>query len=224
MSYAFSDQQSKLSSLLGDSNTSTDDAFSLATRKKEINRGELQFAKDSHLYKNYATGTIAIGELSVPSDWLETFTFIVNNYVIKNDREVSVEDWERLYNYTGQPPYYYYWEFSGTRKIKFFGSVDGQTYYIYYYAKPTTELSGDSDVSVFPEEYREASVYYAAAELLQQQGKHEQSDKYRLIYANFVRKAMEDGEKHHISKNYAAPDLNIMGGSQTSDYQGQGIW
>lgn len=224
MSLAFSDQQSKLSSLVGDSNTGADDAFPLAQRKLEINRGELQFAKDTHLLKNYATSTVSSSEISVPSDWLETFTLIVNNYVVKDDREVSVQDYERFYNYSGQPPYYYYWEFSGTRKIKFFGDVNGQTYYLYYFSKPTTALSDDTDESLFPDEYREASVYYAAAELLQQQGKHEQSDKYRLVYANFVRSAKKDGESLFITKNYAQPDLNIIGGAQTTDYQGQGIW
>jgi len=224
MSYTFSDQQSKLSSLLGDSNTGSDDMFPLAQRKKEINRGELQFAKDSLLLKEYATGTVASAEISVPSDWLKTFVLIVNNQVITNDREISIKDYERYYNYSGTPPYYYFWEFSGTRKIKFIGSSTGQTYLLYYFRKPTTELSSDSDTSVFPEEYREASVYYAAAELLQQIGKHEQSNKYRQMYFEFVRKAMLDGEAHYLDKQYPVPDVNIIGGGSTTDVQGGGYF
>ncbi len=76
MSYAFSDQQSKLSSLLGDSNTSTDDMFPLAQRKKEINRGELQFALDARDLKEYATGTVSGMQIAVPADWFENFCLI----------------------------------------------------------------------------------------------------------------------------------------------------
>ena len=221
MSYLFSDQQSKLSTLLADSNTGTDDAFPLATRKKEINRGEVQFAKDTHILKEYATGTVSGNQIAIPSDWLETYTLIVGNYVIKDDREVSIQDYERLYNYGGNTPYYYYWEFSGTRYIKFFGTATGSTYYIYYFKKPTTELSSDSDTSLFPEEYREASVYYAAAELMQQMGKNSISDRFRQRYFEFVRKAQEDVEKHHMTKNYPHPDINEVGGF-TNDIQGIG--
>lgn len=221
MSYTFLNQQSKLSTLLADSNTGTDDAFPLANRKKELNRGELQFAKDSHILKEYATSTVSSGQIAVPSDWLETHTLIVGNYVIKNDREVSVQDWERYYNYGGNIPYYYFWEYSGTRYIKFFGSVNGLTYYIYYFKKPTTELSDDTDVSLFPEEYREASVYYAAAELLQQLGKNQMSDRFRQRYYEIVKKAEMDAEKHFMTKEYPNPDVNIVGG-MTNDVQGQG--
>lgn len=223
MSYLFSDQQNKLSGLLGDSNTSTDDAYPLAPRKKELNRGEMQFCKDSHSIKEYTTATIASNEISVPSDWLETFVLIINNRVITRDREISVKDWERFYNYGGSTPYYYFWEESGTRKIKLIGSVNGQTYKLYYFKKPVTELDLDADTSIIPEEYREAPVYYAAAELLQQLGKHQQSDKYRSIYQNFVRSAIKDAENHFMDKQYANPDLDIIG-EYGRDVQGGGWW
>lgn len=221
MSFDFSDQQDLLSVLLGDSNTGSDDAFPLAIRKKMINRGELHFAKDSKSLLNYATSTVSSGEITVPSDWLETFTLIVNNYTVKNDREVSISDYERYNGYSGQPPFYYYWQFSGTRKIKFFGDVNGQTYYIYYFAKPTTELSSDSDTSWAPEEYREASVYWAAFELLQQQGKNQIADRYFQKYTAFVQSAKSQIENQYITKIYATPDLNIIGPSNT-DIQGHG--
>lgn len=221
MSFTFSDQQALLSTLLGDSNTGSDDAFPSATRKKMINRGELQFAKDSKSLLNYATSTVSSGEISVPSDWLETFTLIVNNYTLKTDREVSVSDWERYQDYSGEPAFYYYWQFSGTRKIKFFGSVNGKTYYLYYFAKPTTELSGDSDTSWMPEEYREASVYWAAFELMQQQGKMTIADRYFQKYTGFVNSAKAQVENQFVTKYYATPDFNITN-SPATDRQGQG--
>ncbi len=221
MSYLFSDMQSKLSGLLGDSNTAVSDMFPLANRKKEINRGEMQFAKDTYLAKEYATGTISSAQIAMPSDWLETFVLIVNNYIITNDREVSIKDYDRYYNYTGNPPYYYYWEFSGIRYIKFFGASTGQTYKLYYFKKPSIELSSDSDVSIFSEEFREAPAYYAAAELLQQVGKQQTSDKYRQIYMNFVREAQKKSERTFIDKQYPVPDVNMVGGSST-DVEGGG--
>ena len=82
MSYAFSDQQSKLSSLLGDSNTDTDSMFPITQRKKEINRGEWQFAVDALDLKEYATSTVSSGQIALPSDWIQTHILIVNNIVI----------------------------------------------------------------------------------------------------------------------------------------------
>jgi len=221
MAYVFSDQLSKLSVLLGDSNTGSDDAWPLATRKKEINRGELAFARDSKSIKEYATGTVASGQIAMPSDWLETFSLIVGDRILGPDREISIRDYERYYNYSGTPPYYYYWEFSGTRYIKFFGSANGSTYKLYYFKRPTTELSSDSDTSIIPEEYREASVYYAAAELLQQAGKMQLANQYREVYVGYVRKAQMEAEKHYVDKQYANPDLNIIG-SADQDFQGGG--
>jgi hypothetical protein len=225
MSYTFNDQLNKLSSLLGDPNTSSDDMWPLAIRKKEINRGELAFAKDSHLLKEYATGTVASMEISVPSDWLETYILIIDNYIITNDREISLADWERYYNWNGDIPYYYFWEFSGTRKIKLLGNstnINGDTYYFYYFKKPTTELSDAADVSLFPEEYREASVYKAAAELLEQIAKTQLADRYRLAYQALVAQAIIEGEKHFIDKQYPRPDKGGDENSSSVDIEGKG--
>jgi len=223
MSYTFSDQQSKLSSLLGDPNTSSDDMFPLAQRKKEINRGELRFARDSKIYRNFATGTVSSKQLAVPSDWMETYMLIVNNKVITNDREVSLADWERYYDWAGEDPYYYFWEFSGSKLLKFLASngINSQTYNWYYFAKPTTELDLDADVSVFPEEYREASVYYAASELMKQIGKTELAVQYLAVYGAFVQNAMDDIAKDHIKKELARPDFGDVGADDDVDRQGQ---
>lgn len=221
MSYLFSDQQSKLSVLLSDSNTGTDDAFPLAIRKKELNRGELQFAKDSKCLVEYATGTISSNQIAIPSNWIETFALVVNEQIVSKDREISIMDYERYSTYAGSPPYYYYWVFSGTKYIKFFGDVNGQSYKLYYFKKPTTELSGDSDESLLDEEYREAPVFYAAAELLQQQAKNSISDKYRTIYQKLVRDAQKSTEDRIRTQHYPSPDFNIIGSSD-NDIQGQG--
>lgn len=222
MSYSFSDAQSKLSVLLQDSNTGSDDAWPLAIRKKELNRGELQFAKDTKIYRNKSTGTLdATNKLSVPSDWLETTCLIVNGYVLNRDREIAIQDYDRYKDYNGTYPLFYMTQESGTRYFVFLGSVTGVTYTLHYIAKPSTELSGDSDTSVFPEEFREASVYYAAAQLLQQVGKSEYADRYLAIYTRLVRDGQSQAEQMYMTRQTANPDTNYISAGD-SDIQGQG--
>jgi hypothetical protein len=148
----FVDQQTLLSVLLGDSNTSTDDAYPLTTRKLFLNRGELQFGKDTKLVRERVTGTISGTSLAVPSDWLETVELIVNSVSLGTNNEVSIQDYDRYYTSGSSYPYYYMSEESGSRYFKFFGSSNGQTYILYYIKKPTTALSSDSDESIFPDE------------------------------------------------------------------------
>lgn len=221
MSFAFSDQQTLLSTLLGDSNTGTDDQFPLTIRKKYINRGEWCFSKDTKFARELSSGTISGSSITVPSDFLEIYCLIVNSLVLTNDREVSVKDYERWVNYSGSVPLYYFSEESSTRYIKFFGSVSGLSYSLYYIKKPSTELSSDSDTSIFPEEYREASVYYAAATLLQQIGKNEIADRYLAVYQKYVNDAKNYAERLYVDKNYANPDTNSVGGFN-NDVQGVG--
>jgi len=222
MSYTFLDQQNKLSSLLGDPNTSEDDQWTLAVRKKELNRGELHFARDSKILTEYATGTIASKELDVPSDWIETYKLIIDDVMITNDREISLSEWERYYNWGGTKPFYYFWEFSGVKKMKFLAStaVNGATYLLYYFKKPTTELDADSDVSLFPEEYREASVYYCASQLLDQIGNTLLADRYRAVYNSFVDNATLDFEKKYVNRETPVPDF---GDNESTDVDRQGV-
>jgi hypothetical protein len=228
MSYAFSDMQSKLSSLLGDSNTGTDDQFPLASRKKEINRGEMQFCLDSHCVREKATGTISSAQIALPSDCLQIHVLIVNNYVVTKDREISIEDWERFYNYNGSIPIYYISEESGVRYMKLLGAPNGLAYSLYYFKKPSTELSVDSDTSILPEEFREGAVYYAASELLSQIGKNAIADIYYQRYLAIVREAMKYAEDLYMTKTYARPDTNLLMGSNDMvgggfDYS-YGVW
>lgn len=223
MAYTFLNIQDKLSTLLADSNVGSDDAFPTATRKMELNRAEMAFCKDSKSVLEYVTGTISGTSLAIPSDWLETQIMTINNQRLDQSREVSIQDYERYYNYSGTPPYYYYWEASGVRYIYFFGSTNGTTYKWWYFKKPTTDLSGDSDTSIVRNEYREALAYKAASELLQQQGKHAISDKYRAIYSQFVKEAQEQTERLYTTQIYPNPDINVIGG-QTGDIQGGGSW
>lgn len=222
MAYVFSDAQNKLSILLQDSNTGADDAWPLTIRKKELNRGELQFAKDSMCVRNKATGTLdATKKITLPTDFLEVVTIIVSNYNLDRDREISIQDYERWYNYAGAYPLYYFSEESGVRYIYFIGSVTGLAYSLYYISRPTTELSGDSDTSLLPEEFREGPVYYAASQLLQQVGKSEYADRYLAIYSRLVRDAQKYAESMYRSKRYAAPDTNYTDLGST-DVQGGG--
>lgn len=219
MSWTFGDSQDFLSQLLGDPNTSTDDQFPTNQRNREINNGELQFARDAKNLREYATGSISSSQIAVPSDWLGTYVLIIDDKVITNAREISLKDWDRYYNYTGTPPYYYYWEFSGTRYIKIIGS--GTTYKLYYWKRPTTALSSSTDVSLHPEEYRKASAYFAAAELMKQIGKHQESGLFHQSYQEYIIRANTDIGKTYVDKEYAVPDLGDDNQS-TTDRQGQG--
>lgn len=219
MSWTFGDSQDFLSQLLGDQNTSSDDMWPTNQRNRELNNGELQFARDAKNLREYATGTISGSQIEIPSDWIGTYNLIIDDKVITNAREISLFDWERYYNYTGTPPYYYYWEFSGTRYIKIIGS--GTTYKLYYWKKPTTALSNSTDVSIHPEEYRKAPVYFAAAELMKQIGKHQESSLFYQSYQEYVLRADTDIGKSYIRKEYATPDIGD-GESAATDRQGQG--
>lgn len=221
MSFTFLEQQDFLSSLLGDSNTGTDDQFPLAQRKKAINRGEWCFSKDTKFLREKSTGTVSGSSVTVPADFLEIYCLIVNGLVLTNEREISIKDYERWSNYSGSVPLYYFSEEGSVRYIKFLGSPNGTTYSLYYIKKPTTELSSDSDVSLFPEEFREASVYYAAYQLMMQIGKSQLSDRYFQIYQKYVRDAQDYAERLYVDKNYANPDVNSVGGF-TNDVQGVG--
>lgn len=222
MSFTFLDAQNKLSVLLQDSNTGTDDAWPLAIRKKELNRAEIQFAKDTKLIRNKAAGTLdSTKKLAVPSDWLETTCLIVNNYVLNRDRELAIQDYDRYYQYAGSYPFYYMTMESGVRYFVFVGAVDGVAYTLHYVAKPSTELDGDSDTSIIPEELREATQYYAAGQLMQQVGKSEYADRYLTIYTRFVSDGQKMAEQMYMSRQMANPDNNFIAASD-SDFQGQG--
>lgn len=226
MSYTFLNQQNKLSSLLGDSNTTSDDMFPIAVRQKEINRGEWQLAVDAKDLFGYATGTVSSLTIAVPSDWVDTHVLIVNNVVIDNDREIALQDWQRYYNWGGTDPYYYFWDSgSGTLNINLLGSnANGQTYKLFYFKKPTTELSADSDTSLHQEEFREASVYYAASELMRQIGKAQQAMEYRQVYESFVARADAWARKKYIKKEYARPDFGPFYDFNQTDTQGKSYY
>lgn len=222
MSYTFSDAQTQLSILLQDSNTGTDDAWPLAIRKKQLNRGEMQFAKDTKFLRNKATGTLdSTKKLAIPSDWIETKVLIVNNCVVNSNREIAIQDYDRYKDYSGAYPYYYMTMESGVRYFVFIGAVDGLAYTMHYISKPSTELSGDSDTSSFPEEYREAPVYYCAGQLMQQVGKSEYADRYFNMYQRMVRDAQMQAETLYMDRQYANPDMNLIVTDQ--DTQGYGF-
>lgn len=222
MSFTFLDQQNKLSVLLGDSNSGTDDAFPQAIRFSELNRGELQFCKDSKLIRNKASGTLtSTNKLAIPADFLEVVALIVNNYVLNKDREISIADYDRFYQTASTYPVYYISQESGVRYFNFLGTVDGVAYTLHYIAKPTATLSGNTDESVIPDEFREASPYFAASQLLQQIGKSAQSDRYLAIYAKLVRDAQMQAESLYMTKQYANPDCNLVDAG-TTDQQGVG--
>lgn len=219
MAYTFNDQLNFLSTCLGDPNVSGDDMWPTAQRITEINNGELQFARDAKNLREYATGTVTGSQIAVPSDWLGTYVLIIDDKVISNAREIALQDWERYSNYAGAPPYYYFWEFSGTRYIKLIGSAT--TYKWYYFKRPTIALSLTTDVSIHPEEYRKASVYFAASELLKQIGKHQEAAIMNNEYSEYVMRAQGDVGKSFINKEYAQPDFG-EGNISTTDIQGQG--
>lgn len=229
MAYTFGDQLNFLSTLLADSNVDTSSMWPTAQRKTEINHAEKQFARDTKILLENATGTVASKEISVPSGWLETFALYVtistNKYRIDGRREISPKDLERWSDYAGDIPYYYFWGFSGTKKIKFVGSsaVNGATYDLYYFEQPTTALDDTSDVSLIPEEYRQAPVYKAAANLLLQIGQYTRAQVLQQQYDRLVAQAKSEVETQYKNHNLPSPDLNIIE-SDPVDTQGNGVW
>lgn len=227
MSYTFLDMQGKLSNLLGDPNTSTNDQWPLADRKKELNRGEMRFCLETKLVREYVSSTIASMAIDFPTDMLEIVALYIvsgtQQWHITNDREIAVTDIERYAAYGGDTPYYYIYEDDGTRKIAFLGSTanNGRTYKLHYAKKPSTEMSLDAAVSILPEEFREAPVYYAAAQLLRQIGKTDLAKEYMDEYFGYVQRAQTRLENQNLAYEYPRPDLNIVDPSLT-DVQGGG--
>ena len=228
MSYIFTDQLNFLSGLLGDSNTDTSSQWPLAQRKTEINHAEKQFAKDTMMLQENSSSTIANMELAVPSGWFATFAFYVTvsniKYRIDNNREIAPSDLERWADYGGSIPYYFFWGFAGTRKIKFLGNasaINGTTYDWYYFEMPTTDLDDGADVSIIPEEYRQASVHKAASNLLQQVGQYTRAQQQLQLYNNLVTQGRSQAGRTYLDYDQPRPDFNIID-SEVPDRQGQG--
>lgn len=226
MAFNFLDQQNKLSELLGDPNTTSSDMFPIAQRLKELNRGEMQFAVDAKDLHEYATGLVASNQVAVPSDYISMFVLIivttVSQVVINANDEISLKDWERYYLYQSNRPKFYVWDFSGVKQINLLGMTqNGQTYKLYYFKKPTTELAANTDISLHREEFREASAFYAASQLMQQIGKYTQATQMREQYQMFVDRAYETQSREYIDADRSVPDFGVNP-SVLTDVEGRG--
>lgn len=207
MGMTFTQQKSKLSRLLGDANTSSDDAWPLADREFEINRGELMFAKDSKSLFKQTTGTVSGQAISLPSDYYGMHILVVDDIVLTNDQEMPLADYGRFID-SGDDRYYFWVNTSGTRQINFIdANTNSKTYRLYYFGKPTTDLSADADESPFQDEYRECSVYYAAAQLLPQVGKTQLAVYYQQQYDQIAAEARRISEERVKSVIKAMPDI-----------------
>lgn len=229
MAYTFENQLDFLSTLLADSNTDSDSQWPLAQRKTEINHAEKQFAKDSRCLLENTTGTASSKLITVPSDWLETFVLYVTvsgvKYKVTNDREISPKRLEEGNLYNGDFPYYYFWTYSGVRKITLVGSssLSSAAYDLYYFRQPTTDLSATSDTSPFPEEYRQASIYKAASNLLLQIGQYQRADYMLGKYNQLVMQAKELTERLYMNDDPPRPAALGIGGDDVTDHQGHGL-
>ncbi len=224
MSWKFVDSLNKLSSLLGDGSSTTDDFFPLAIRKKELNRGETQLAFDAKDLLGYVSGTVdSTLVIQLPADWFETYVLIIDNFVITSDREIAITDYHQYFNWSGTPPYYYFWtDGAGTPNINLLGSGAGSAYKLFYFKTPTSELSADTDVSLHNIAFREITAYYAASELMRQIGNNSRADEYRTIYEAGVVKADSWARKLYIQKDYARPDFGTDINLGSTDIQGRG--
>lgn len=220
--YTFGDQLDLLSILLGDPNESTEDMFPSAIRKMYINRGEIHFANDSKCLRNYATGAVASQAITLPTDWLKNHVLVLNNVDISK-LEVALQDYDRYLN--SGDYHWYQWPVSGVDKINFMSAVSNSlTYKLWYFSKPTTKLYATSDISIIPIEYREASVYWAASELLKQIGKTELANQALTVYMAFVSAAQEDVKKKYMDRISPNVDTGVdLGSSQSQvDIEGKG--
>lgn len=163
----------------------------------------------------------------MPSGWIETHALYITisgeERLITNRREINVKDLERYDNYSGDIPYYYFWTFAGTQKIKFVGStaVNGSAYNLYYFEEPTTALDDNTDVSLIPERYRQAPIYKAASNLVLQIGQYTRSTALLQMYDRLMLQAQAESERWYTNTNIPTPDLNILA-SDPVDIQGQG--
>ena len=209
MALTFAQQQSKLSRLLGDSNTSTDDQWPLADRKSEINRGELIFAQKSRSLIRQINGTVSSQKISLPSGYLGIHVLFLSGQYLTGEAEMPLADAGRYLN-SGDYKYYFWVDgtASTTRAINFIDSnANSEAYRLYYFGLPTTDLSGDSDESPLQDEYREGPVFYAASQLLPQTGKLELAEYYNQKFLQIVNEAKEETEKHVMSVIKAVPDV-----------------
>lgn len=204
----FLQQQSKLSRVIGDPNTSADDIFPLADRKAEINRGEVLFANTSRSLLRYATGTISSQTISLPSGFIAIHELVVNDENMTGLREMPLQNWERNID-SGENRYYFWANASGTREIKFIDSAsDGLTYKLWYFSAPTSDLSGDSDESPFEDQYREASVYYAASEFMITIGKFQMAEYFRSRFFDMANEARLRTEELYLNSQRVYPDIS----------------
>ncbi len=219
--YTFVDSLNKLSSLLGDGDDGTDSMWPLAIRKKELNIAEWALAHDAKDLMGYQSGTIdSTGVISLPTDWVETHVLTVGGVVITNDREISLEDIETYANNGSTVPYYYFWtDAVGELNVNLIGAIEGSLYKLYYFKKPTSELSADDDISLHQEQFRNYTAYHAASELMRQIGNNSKANDYRAVYESGVMKADNWARKLYVNKNYARPDLGYS--DYGVDHQGR---
>jgi hypothetical protein len=219
--FTFGDQQDLLDVLLGDPQTSTEDMFPQAQRLVYLNRGELHFAQDSLCLREYTTGSVASQEISLPSDWIKTHVLVVANQKVDH-LEIALQDYERYLN--SGDYHWYQWQVSGTNKILFVSSAVGTSAYkLWYFKKPTTALAETSDTSILPIEYREAPVYWAGWQLMQQIGKTDLANQYMQVYSSFVNSAMSDTRERYMNRVNPNIDTGDEASSQSSvDIQGRG--
>jgi hypothetical protein len=219
--FTFKEQQDLLTVILGDPQVSSEDMFPTAQRQMYLNRGELHFAQDSLCLREYATGTVSSQSITLPTNWLKTFVMVVNNQ--KADHlEVALHDYERYVN--SGDMHWYQWDISDARYIKFLSSVaDGYTYKLWYFKKPTTVLVNDADTSIIPIQYREASVYWAGWQLLQQIGKTDLANQAMQVYSAFVAQASQDSKEKYMDRTNPNVDTGDEASSQSSvDVEGRG--
>lgn len=229
MAYTFDDQLNFLSTLLADSDSDTSSMWPLAQRKTEINHAQLQFARDTKILLERTTGTATSKEITLPSDWLETFVMYVTvggiKYKVTNDRELSPKRLEEANLYAGDIPYYYFWTFSGVRKVVLVGSAGlaSASYELFYLKKPTV-LVETTETSDFAEEYRKAPVYMAASELLKQIGQYTRSGVLMQSYDRLAAQARQEAERWYVDWDAPRPDVLGIGYDDTTDRQGVDPW
>lgn len=220
ITYTFGDQLDLLDILLGDPNDSTEDMFPAAIREMYINRGEVHFANDSKALRNYASGAVASQAITLPSDWLSVHVLILNNRDISK-LEVALQEYDRYLN--SGDYHWYQWPVSGVDKINFLSAVgNGLTYKLWYFSKPTDKLHDIADTSIIPLEYREASVYWAASELMKQIGKTDLAQQYLAMYAAYVATASEDVKKKYMDRVNPNVDTGDNSLDSQVDVQGKG--
>lgn len=177
----------------------TSKTFVLSTEVKEwINESYLDIVARTGLLRKEATGTTSsVGEITLPSDFVQVTSF----WVATDDTNVNVspeatrdEIFLSHRNNTTDISTTLYRIFNDT--IETYPEAQSVSYVLEYVYKPTA-LSSGSDVPLIPEELHVKLVNYARANAKWKEGEDTEGDRYYALYRDGLPLAAPDAGRRN---------------------------